>query len=186
MRKSIYLFLLIIIGGCKGETPIDDLPLVTPKLPENEVEVVVAMTVKEDDIFELFYTEDGTNNFGPKSKRVTVPGNDQKQLITFVLPDDAKPTNLRLDVGQNPDQEDMIIESLIVKFHDNSLKISAEQFFKYFNPNGDIEVNPAKEIIIPDPRKGGYDPAFYPEAEITAKLMRLVNQEENQAKVNLQ
>lgn len=180
MRKSIYLFSLLIISGCKGETPIDDLPVVTPKLPENEVEVVAAMTVKEDDIFELFYTEDGTNNFGPKSKRVTVPGNDQKQLITFVLPDDARPTNLRLDVGQNPDQDDMIMESLTVKFHNNSLKISAEQFFKYFTPNGDLKVNPEEKIIGPDPRKGGYDPAFYPEAEITGKLMKLVKQ--NQAK----
>jgi hypothetical protein len=180
MRKLLYFFCVMLIGGCKNETAIDDLPLVTPKLPENKVEVVAAMIVKEDDIFEVFYTEDGTRNFGPKSVRVTVPGIPERQLITFALPDNALPTNIRLDVGQNPDQEEMIIEKIIVKFHKDTLKITGEDFFRYFIPNGNIKVSPKKKMIIPSPQRGGYDPAFSPEPELTGKLMELVNQE-NQA-----
>lgn len=170
----LYFMGLVLITGCKGETPIDDLPLVTPVVPQNKVEVIADMTVEENDVFQIFYTEDGTGNFGPLSVRVSVAGRSESQQITFVLPDDAIPSNIRFDIGQNPDQEEMIIKGFTVKYNNKSLKISSDDFFKYFTPGDGLKMVPENKTILPVPPEENYDPILFPTAPLTDALKKLV------------
>ncbi len=124
---------LSAIASCKNEKSIDELPVEKQEVAESPVQVVVNMTVKKDDVFEVFYTEDGSIDFGPKSVRVDVQGKSESQEIVFDMPDDAKLTSIRFDVGQNPDQEEMTVDKMIIKQNDKEFEISGSDFFKYFN-----------------------------------------------------
>jgi hypothetical protein len=156
--KSCIALCLIAIAftGCKGEEKKAEGG---EKAGNPSVEVVVDMVVKNDDVFQLFYTEGG-NDFGPNSVYVNVPGKPESQQIVFDLPDDAYVGNLRLDVGQNEAQGEMAINKMIVKISDKELELSSADFLKYFTPAGYVKVDAGKSSFTGVKVDGIYDPFF--------------------------
>ncbi|AWH84446.1 hypothetical protein HYN59_04635 [Flavobacterium album] len=176
IKNSATLFMLILLIACKGEksegSSTDQMQAEEPK-----VQVVVEATVKKDDIFELFYNEDGTLDFKPNnSVRVNVSGKPQNQVITFNLPDTIKLANLRFDPGQNPDQGDITINKLIIRQFDNEIEFSAADFFKHFNAVETIKTQPEKFSFRGVVVNGGYDPLFYGNSELM-NLLRSLNEQ---------
>mgnify|MGYP001245313079 CR=1 FL=1 len=158
--------------SCKNEKSVDELPVEKQAVAESPVQIVVNMTVKKDDILEIFYTEDGSLDFGPKSVRVDVPGKSESQQVVFEMPDDAKLTSLRFDVGQNPDQEEMTIDNMIIKQNDKEFEISGADFFKYFNTTDFVKPTQGgsfKTVKI----NGVYDPFVHNKGDLIVALKGL-------------
>ena len=171
----IAILLTIISIGCKSETPIDDLPLVTQKVPENNVEVVIDAEVEEDDTFQVFYTEDGSLNFGDKNVRTTIQGSDDEQQVIFTLPDSSKPNNLRIDIGENLAQKQIKINKITVKYYGKKTVINGSDLLKYFRYNEFVDINIANRTITYKQVPGKeYDPMLYPEPLLTTVLTKLV------------
>lgn len=151
-------FVLLTLAGCKNDKQAEPENV---KTAEPAIQVVVDMVVKKDDVFQLFYTEGQTLNFGPQSIYINVPGKNESQQIVFDLPNDAVVGNLRLDPGQNQQQEEMTINGFTIKMGDKELVLSAADFFKYFSPNNCVKINPEKFSFTGLKADGIYDPLFY-------------------------
>jgi hypothetical protein len=172
MKKVILFVCIAAFIGCKKEKSLDDLPAVKPEVAKSNVEVTLDMVVPEDDTFQVFYTEDNSLDFGALNVRVRVPGSNEPQKIVFQLPDEALPTILRIDFGENKDQGEMTINNFEVKYYDQKLNAKGADFFKYFQPNGNLVVNGLK--ITPANQTPAYDPMFYPKGELNAALKKIL------------
>jgi len=176
MKKVVYSAVLLaaVVVSCKKETQVDKLPTI-PAVSSN-VEVTLDILVEEDDKFQLFYTEDGSIDFnGEKLVSASVTGQDKSQTVTFALPNDAKPNNLRLDLGERADQEEMKLNSFTLKFNDKKFKISGQAFLEYFRTNGNLVVDAEKGLMKPTELSGApYDPMFYPNQILTDTLTKIV------------
>ena len=168
---------LAMLGSCKNETPIDDLPLVVHTLPENAVSVQLSAIVPEDDTFELFYSQDSTDNYGAeKSIRTALQGSGSIQQIYFVLPDSVRPTNMRIDPGDNRLQGKMQIEKLKINYYNDSLVISGQEFFNHFRASSHLKVDVAQGTANPVVQEGvDYDPNCYPNPVMVTALTKLTH-----------
>jgi hypothetical protein len=163
---------LITMTGCKKENTAGK-PGESGEVAEAPVQVVVEMVVKKDDYFQLFYTEDGTTDFKEeKSVWIAVPGKNESQPIIFNLPD-IHIGNMRLDPGHNPAQDEMTVNKIIIKEHDEEMEINETEFFTYFNYGAQIKRYPQglsfKGVTI----NGVHDPFFYGNAMLTQALKEL-------------
>ncbi|MGK4566562.1 hypothetical protein [Flavobacterium sp. 3HN19-14] len=179
MKTRIYLSFCIIVLcaiGCKNEKPIDDLPLIEPKpADQSKINIVLDMVVPEDDIFQVFYTEDGTANCSEdKSVKVTVKGKEESQKIIFDLPENLKMNFLRIDVGENKSQGEMKMNGMTVQYFDKKFEIKGNQFFKYFSPTGELAVDAGASTITPKLSVKEYDPIFYPLETLKPELEKLL------------
>ncbi|HLF51749.1 hypothetical protein [Flavobacterium sp.] len=178
--KTKFLVLILLFTtffiGCKNDKSVDDLEVVTPKVVESKVKVVLDMIVPQDDNFQLFYTEDGTLNFNDeKSVRVAVKGSDKNQSITFDLPEDSAFTFLRLDLGENNKQAEMKMNNFLVKYFDKKFEAKGNLFFQYFAPNAQLEMNIEKSTVTPITGKEKvYDPIMYPLEPLGVELQKLL------------
>ncbi|QYJ69062.1 hypothetical protein [Flavobacterium litorale] len=181
MKKiNLILFLMLVLAGCKGETPIDDLPLVKYEIQVSKIAVGMNAIVRKDDIFQIFYTEDGSLNFsGEKTLRVNVKGSKEPQDIVFELPERIKLTNIRIDTGENKAQGEIIIKRFWVNNFDKQFEVKGNSFFSYFTLGPDMKVsmeNSSITTIVKDDTV--YDPMLYPDPKLTAELKKLLKQEQ--------
>lgn len=78
-------------------------------------EVVIELKAKvlENDLFQLFYLQEGASSFSEKNSiRVNVKGDTAYQNIKFAIPLDTLITKFRLDVGRNSKQKPMRFERI--------------------------------------------------------------------------
>ncbi|WP_294825004.1 hypothetical protein [uncultured Flavobacterium sp.] len=170
IKSCIAVGLLVIVSvGCKNDKSTD-ANTSGQESAEPEIQVVADIIIKEDDVLELFYTEDKELDFGPKRRRVEVKGSDKSQQVVFNLPDDAHIINLRFDVGQNPDQKEIIINKFIVKQHDRELELGAADFFSNFDYNHYVKTFPEKFMVKTSPVDNTYDPVFCGNGAFIASL----------------
>ena len=167
--------LIFIISACKEEKP-KEAPKETPKVAVTEnidkrYKVMLDFVAKKDDSFALFYTTDGSIDF-TKIEPIWVEfkGDEIMQQIVFNIPDNVVPTQLRLDVGVNKEQEEVIIRKFKMVHLDKSFEASGDIFFDYFRPDltktiVDKETGVVKPVIKKDVRQS---PSFYPIEPILA------------------
>ncbi|MFH6767359.1 hypothetical protein V8G56_01320 [Gaetbulibacter aquiaggeris] len=179
MKAIILILSVLILTNCKNEKPIDSLELVTLKPVESNVKVVLEMLVPKDDIFQVFYTEDGTGNFSEEmSVRVIVKGNSRIQKLVFELPEDLLITNLRIDVGENIEQGQMLMNNFCVQYFNKKFEAHGKQFFHYFSPTEQIAVDYHNSTITPTKEGELYNPIFYQiDYIITEELRKIQNRE---------
>ncbi len=92
--------------------------------------------VEKDDAFSLYYTTDGSIDFTKIPAVWTeVKGNPEQQQITFSLPENTKPTQLRFDMGKNPLQPDMFLKRIRLSYKGKAVEIPGTLVFSYFRPN---------------------------------------------------
>ena len=113
-KKLILLFFITITAiSCKDEKKQDGPAPAQEETaaPANTFKLDLTLITKKDDDFCLLYTQDGSLNFKDGVWQ-HIKGLDNEQSIQFVLPNDVFPSELRLDLGKNPDQEDLVVKSL--------------------------------------------------------------------------
>lgn len=178
MKKvaTILILLSVILSGCKKEKSVDELPVVTPKIEESKVQVVLDAVVKKDDSFQVFYTQDGSLNFDEKyAVRVNVKGSDISQKIVFDLPDNVAFTYLRIDVGENDEQEVIKVNNLLIKYYDKKLETKGNTCFQYFAPNEQIVLDYPNSTLTPKHVDGKkYDAILYPLEALGPALQELI------------
>ena len=109
------ILLLTTLTSCKNEKSVDNLEVVTPQVVDESFKVTVDVVVKKDDDFCFFYT-DGS---GPAFKDpiwTGVKGSETPQKVTYTIPDENFPSEIRLDFGMKKDQEDIVLKSVLQFF----------------------------------------------------------------------
>ncbi|MBN8640956.1 MAG: hypothetical protein J0L86_04010 [Flavobacteriales bacterium] len=180
MKTKFSVALLILIGfftSCKDEKSIDNLKVVTPEEVDTSFKVTLKAIVKKQDDFALFYTEDGSINFfDVKPIWMGVKPSETEQDITFSLPEDVYPTQLRLDLGLNKDQEDIIIKGITFSYKGKKFEAMGANFFNYFRADenqctADVATGTIKAVVKDGVRKG---PSLYPhEVPLSKELQNL-------------
>jgi hypothetical protein len=92
----------------------------------------VEFIAKKTDNFALFYTEDGTANFGEKVIWKQANGSETTQNIEFYLPKDIYPTQFRLDLGSSQEQSEVILKSISFKFNNKKRVIKGLEMGAFF------------------------------------------------------
>jgi hypothetical protein len=167
MKTRIILSVLLVaifFTGCKDEKSVDNLEVVTPEVVDESFKVTINATVKKDDTFSLYYTEDGSTDFKLEPLWLAFKGNNAPQDIVFSLPKDVLPTQIRLDFGITKDQEPIVINSFKMSYYKKEFQIPGNQFFIYFDPDLSKTVFDKNTATVTAVVKDGarQSPSFYP------------------------
>lgn len=165
--KKIFALLLLVITtiSCKDEAKKDDNGQQNQEVatPDNTFKVSLNVVVKKNDNFCLLYTEDGSTNFKEGIWK-EVKAAENGQIVEFSLPKDIIPSQLRLDLGMNKDQEPIVINSFQMNYSNNEFKIPGNQFWIYFNPDLTKTAFDKNTATVSGLVKDGVrqSPSFYP------------------------
>lgn len=176
--KNSWLGLLIIFSlfSCKNENASGDKNQAELKETYN---VSFNLVVPKDDTFKLYYTEDGTLNFGDDHAVLcVVKGNENPQELLFKLPADVFPTNVRLDFGDNVDQGDIVVNSMKFNYLKNTFEKAfgpTEEITHYFYPlESQISIdNATKTVKLLKPAGQNHDPLMWSNQLLSDEMMKL-------------
>jgi len=166
--------MILVIASCKDESK--EAAKDEQKLPET-FNVSFNLTVKKDDTFQLYYTEDGTLNFGDAlSVKSVVKGSDKPQEVLFKLPVDVLPTNIRLDLGENKEQESIVVNSMKLKYFDKIFEAKENLVKKYFYLLEAQEKydEATSTISLVKPAGQPYDPLMWSNEALAVELAKLI------------
>ncbi|CAA9202550.1 hypothetical protein ACHRVW_01685 [Flavobacterium collinsii] len=172
------LILLVSFTSCKKEVSKDEVKPIEVETKKNNFQVTLTATVKTDDNFQLYYSEDEYEVPFKEENSVwmAVKANDNPQDIVFNLPEDAIPNYIRIDFGTNEGQKEIIIKNFKMKYYSKSFEAKDSLFFNYFIPNECIKVLDKKNSIIQNikSKDGKYDPLFYSEKALYDQIQLIV------------
>ncbi|MFV0571566.1 MAG: hypothetical protein ACK5M1_03925 [Xanthomarina gelatinilytica] len=147
LKMSLLLCCIVFFSiGCKQKVDQKQVEPIEENInqdskPKKVFSLRIEAVVKKEDIFSLFYTQyEGENFSGEQMINTKVYASDQVQEITFELPEEDYPLNIRLDFGSNPNQESVIITEFDLKYYNSSYKIKGSELYKYFNFNEGVEM----------------------------------------------
>ena len=142
----------------------------------NHYQIIITILAKMDDNFQLFYTSDNSSNFSERnSVHKSFSGNNSYQDILFDLPAGVFPTNYRIDVGQNPLQNQITIKSLTVRHKKNEVYTPEHLIPKYLTPNVYVEFNASLKNYNLKTVEKNYDPYFVSSTDLLNALLVLHN-----------
>jgi hypothetical protein len=179
--KTKFLIVIFLLSaffvGCKNEKSNNTNELSVAK-EENNFKVKLTVTVKKDDTFSLFYTEDGSTDFSKiQPIWLNVKGSNSPQDIVFNLPEDVIPSQLRLDFGLSKDQEEMVIDKFGMNYFGKSFEIPGDKFYLYFDPDKSKTIFDKDKRTINAVFNSGVRqfPSFYPNTKpLGEEIQKLV------------
>lgn len=178
-KKIILSFLVMFaLTSCKNETAKTETDKTKTELKET-FDVNFNLVVTKDDTFKLYYTEDGTLNFGDdRAVLCVVKGSNVAQDLLFKLPADVLPTQVRLDFGDNVEQGDIIVNSMRYKYLKNTYeKVFGinEPITHYFYPlESQIKIDDTtKTVKILNPKGQTYDPLMWSNQLLSEEMVKL-------------
>lgn len=170
--KRIFLMFVLVstVLGCKNETKEESVTQETTVETINSFKMTASVIVKKDDDFCLLYTQDGSLNF-KEGVWKGVKGSENEQNVEFLLPQDTFPTQLRLDLGRNKDQDDIVIKSVKFEYLGNVLELVGPQIGVFFRADAskctyDFETGLIKGLIIDNVKQS---PSLYPHELVQEK-----------------
>jgi hypothetical protein len=171
--------IVLALVSCKDEKKETVAPTNEPKEVKG-LQVTFDLVAKKDDNFHLYYTEDESVNFTEeKSSWLPYKGKETVQEVTFVLPEEAAPTNLRVDFGhgKNPEQSDIVLKSFRLKYYDKTFEAKDSLIFNYFYPNKDNTLLDNKTATLKRLKQDQETaPCLYPHTPLTDELKKLIRQ----------
>lgn len=157
-------FFLLVLIGCKDEKSIDSLEIVKPETTDAFFKVTLNVIVKKDDDLAVFYTQDGTTDFKLEPIWQAVKGSESSQQVRYDLPPNVLPTQLRMDFGLKPNQEDIILKSVILEYKDKKREIAGAELANFFRADANKCTFDASTGLIKAVVKDGVrqSPSIYP------------------------
>ena len=144
MKYYIFLITICLIN-CKNISKEAN----ANKIEETKTEVIdkeifkihVDFTAQKDDIFEVYYTSESVEeNFSANKKiRKKIGGSPQSQIVVFELPKDVFPFNFRIDLGQNKEQDFLILHNIKIELNGELISIDQSLIKSFFVMNKFIE-----------------------------------------------
>ncbi len=179
--KSIFIAALtaISIVACKNEPKTETTDAPKEAVKKNFTVQVDIVTDKQDDM-PLYYTEDGTINFG--GEKVVWNGikalPDKTQTVELGLSEEIVPTNIRIDFGakQGEAQGDITLEKFRMSYYGKSFEAKGSDFLKYFIKNDSVQtvVDDAKgTITIKRNPKSKLNRFYYPQQSILDEIKKI-------------
>ncbi len=169
--KALIFLASIALISCKNEKSVEELPVVEEQPKVSEVNLVLDMVVPKDDVFQVFYTEDGTANCSEEnSVKVNVTGKPESQKITFEFPENKQINYLRIDIGENPKQGELKFNNFLFTNFGATIEFKGNQIFEYFFPNDQFNLNFESSTLSPSNKKGNYDPIMYGSEQLIEKM----------------
>jgi lipopolysaccharide export system protein LptA len=147
-----------------------------PKNSNTNVKIVLDVVAPMDDKFQIFYKQDGTNNFNEEeSEKAIIKGSSTSQLISFYVPNNVKITNLRIDPGENPNQGEIKINSIEIIKNEKKIKIQNKELLDFFALVNDLKFNTSKRTInhISLKKNGIIDPIIINNENLIKQLKRI-------------
>jgi lipopolysaccharide export system protein LptA len=147
-----------------------------PKNSNTNVKIVLDVVAPMDDKFQIFYKQDGTNNFNEEeSEKAIIKGSSTSQLISFYVPNNVKITNLRIDPGENPNQGEIKINSIEIIKNEKKIKIQNKELLDFFALVNDLKFNTSKRTInhISLKKNGIIDPILINNENLIKQLKRI-------------
>lgn len=150
IRTLIGLLSLSLIFSCQNKTAENkkdsEATLTTPEQQIFNVEMDVKTDVADD--FALYYTQDNSITFTDKDVVWRgVKGGMVDEKLTFNLPKDVLPTNIRIDFGIKKDSKEVTLERFKISYLNKVIEAKGSEFLYYFMVNDKVQA-------IPDPEKG--------------------------------
>ncbi len=97
--------------------------------------VTLDVQFSKDENLSLFYTEDGSIDFKGDPIWKNATGGSSPQQITFELPEDVFPTELRIDFGSKNIDADIVLKSITLSYNGNERIISGAEIGNFFRPD---------------------------------------------------
>jgi len=141
--------------------------------------VSVDLIVTQSDTFSLYYTTDRSTDFAKKEPIwLTVPGKDTVQTVTFSLPQEVSPTQLRIDFGQNKAQKDIFLKKIKLSYKSRIFEVPGTLIFSYFRPDINKTEFDATTGLIRGKFKSGIrqSPSLYPKEEPLSKKIEYLTE----------
>jgi hypothetical protein len=137
--KRIFLFCLLLVGlgllGCGKDANTGKQYTTLPdRSPVFKVKLDLKIAV--DDQLSLYYTTDGSTDFSHHQPIwAIVKGNPKKQQIEFALPAKVRPSQLRIDLGRNTDQQSIYLSKVTLSYKGKAVELPGTLVFSYFVPD---------------------------------------------------
>lgn len=158
---AVLLVISSVFVGCKEEKKET-----APKQNEVSKSFVFSVNVSspKDDTFSLYYTVDGSTDFKDAPIWVEVKGSESPQEVVFKLPEDAVPTQFRLDVCKPEKQNELKINGFKMSYLGKEFSVPGKDFFIYFDPDLSKTVYNKETGEVKAVEKDGKKeyPSFYP------------------------
>jgi hypothetical protein len=92
---------------------------------EPNLQVVAHAVVPRDDIFQLFHKIPGQPEFNQRNSiKTSIVGSPELQEIPFYLPNTFTFNELRLDLGDNPEQDQIRLEKISIHYGTKTYEVS--------------------------------------------------------------
>lgn len=188
MKSKISILLLAILGitaSCKGDKQTETAGEGAQETVNPNFIVEVNAYAAQKDDFGLYFTEDGTVNFIPEY--VAWSGIDAKKedaVAHFEIPDARIPTQIRLDLGLNKQQDSVVVKNVKLAYQKNTFDIKGSDFFTYFNRDEQFKtkVDSVKGTFTVYKSGAEYKtPFFYPNDVLANKIKELTGVAQPQA-----
>lgn len=167
---------LLLLTGCKKEKEA-----AAAGAAGKHMQVKLEVVAEKDDNFSVYYTEDGSIDFS-KEEPVWMPvqGSSKVQEVVFNLPEGVVPTQLRLDLGTNKEQEEVVLKKVSVVYFDQIFIVEGRDIFTFFMADHtkctvDITTGTIKPVTKDGIRQS---PSLYPHGRRLSRQLALLTQEQ--------
>ncbi len=177
--QNIFQLLLVslVIISCKNEktsdattpSPVTAAPAAIPNF-----RVTINAMAKTKDDFQVYYSEMPGENFSEeKSVWSHFEGSNDPQDVVLNLPAGVLPTNIRIDMGMQPDQSDIIINNIMIENGPEKFTIQRAEIPTYFSAMEPTTFDPASGVIknMKDGKK--VEPVLQPLPPLTDVLAKI-------------
>ena len=168
-KKFLLIVLVLVVISCKNEPKTQTNELESQEVVANNFKVFLNVIVKNNDDFCVLYTEDGSLNF-EKGVWKGITGSENEQTVEFSLPDNEFPTQLRIDLGKNPEQKDITIKSIRFEYSGKVRELKEFEMGVFFRADGSKCTFDSSTGIVKAIEKDGVrqSPSLYPNESILA------------------
>lgn len=133
------------------------------------------IVVRENDSIHVFYSNNSSVEFNEKqSYWINVKGSKKNQTISFTFPDTIQPKQIRIDLGRNKKQPEIILNEIAFFYKNEKITAKGEEVYFLFRVD---ESNTVIDKLVgslkrkePDQETG---PSLYPKGD---KLYKKLSQ----------
>jgi hypothetical protein len=175
----LFLAATLLLCGC-GKDPNTGKQYTTLTDKTEVFKVKIGLKIMSDDQLSLYYTTNGSTDFSQKPPIwMTVKGSDDQQEVTFALPPKVRPSQLRIDLGRNPNQKEIYLGKVTLSYRGKGVEFPGTLVFSYFRPDFTKTRYDATTGIVTGIVKNGVrqSPSLYPkEGPLENELEKLFEQ----------
>lgn len=172
--KFFCILLFLSLVSCKDNENSSGKESEKQEVAANVFKLTLNIVAKKKDDFCLLYTENGSLNFNDGIWK-GINGMDNEQAVEFSLPKDVFPTQLRLDLGKNKEQEDLVIKSIKFEFQGKVRELKGAEMGVFFRADASKCTFDAITGVVKAIEKDGIrEYSLYPnESVLAAELPKL-------------